>query len=176
MGVFSSALDGAVRGAQKAVMNNLQTENDLLKDYLNYLSYGASLYRAIARGQIVAAAKYYGNYEAAREIVKKRYHADPEEDSDFIPLKRKFVEQYAVNKFKDIERVMAEDGRSKAYASVSEVKQDKMDFITLDELIRRAMDEPSKNPAPNYVTSPFGSTAPQEEKKKEKGSWFFGKK
>ena len=176
MGVFSSALDGAVRGARQAVMNNLQTENDLLKDYLNYLSYGASLYRAIARGQIVAAAKYYGNYEAAREIVKKRYHADPEEDSDFIPLKRKFVEQYAVNKFKDIERVMAEDGRSKAYASVSEVKQDKMDFITLDELIRRAMDEPSKNPAPNYVTSPFGSTAPQEEKKKDKGSWFFGKK
>ncbi len=176
MGVFTGALDGAIRGARQAVMNNLQTENDLLKDYLNYLSYGAGLYRVIARGQIITAAKNYGNYQAAREIMKKRYHTDPEEDSDFIPLKRKFVEQYAVNKFKDIERVMAEDGRSKAYASIDEVRQNKMDFITLDELIRRAMDEQAQKPAPNYVTSPFGPPAPQEEKKKDKGSWFFGKK
>jgi len=177
MGVFTSALDGAIKGAQQAMMDNLYTENALLKDYLDHLSYGAGLYRAIARGQIVAAAKYYGNYEAAREIVKKRYQVDPEEDSDFIPLKRKFVEQYAVNKFKDIERSMAKDGYSKVYANVDEVRQGKMNFITLDELIRRAMDEPSKNPAPNYVKSPFGSPAPQEEKRKEKGlSWLFGKK
>ena len=176
MGVFTSALDGAIEGAQQAVMNNLRTENALFKRYVNLLSYGANLYRAIAEGQLVSAAKHYGNYYAAREIMKEFCNFYPEENKKFIPLKKKFVEEYVSEKYNTIRKTMAEDGHDKAYALVSEIMQGKMDFITPEQVISEAMDEPSKNPAPNYVTSPFGSPAPQEEKKKDKGSWFFGKK
>jgi len=178
MGVFTSALDGAIEGARDRVirdaLNRKQNEIDELQEYNNLLTFGAKLYRAIARGQLVSATNFYGNYHAAREVMKKYCNMYPESDKDFIPLKRKFVEEYAKEKNEVIKQRLAENGQSKAYASVDEIIQDKMNFITLDELIRRAMDEPVQNPAPNYVPSPFGSTAPQEEKK-EKWSWF-GKK
>ena len=180
MGVFTSALDGAIEGARDRVirdaLNRKQNEIDELQEYNNLLSFGAKLYRAIAEGQIISAAKHYGNYYAAREIMKEFCNFYPEENKKFIPLKRKFVEEYVNEKYNTIKQRLAEHGQKKAYATVEEIQQNKMNFVTPEEIIAEAMDEPSKNPAPNYVTSPFGSPAPQEEKKKDKGSWFFGKK
>ena len=176
MGVFTSALDGAIEGARQAVMNNLQTENAVLKRYVKLLSFGANFYRALAEGQTVVAVRDYGNYHAAREVMKKYCNMYPESDKDFIPLKKKFAEEIVKEKYKAYKKIMAEHGYDKAYATTEEIYHDRMDFITPEQVLAKAMGEQVQNPAPNYVTSPFGSTAPQEEKKKEKGSWFFGKK
>ena len=55
MGVFTSALDGAIEGARDRVirdaLNRKQNEIDELQEYNNLLSFGAKLYRAIAEGQ-----------------------------------------------------------------------------------------------------------------------------
>ena len=179
MGVFTSALDGAIEGAQQAVMDNLRTENAVLKRYTNLLADGATFYRALAAGQMVNAACYYGNYKASKDIVKKRYNAVPENDEEFFALKKKYVTQYIHEKQNMMKEKLEKYGMKKAYATSDEIYHDKMDFFTADELIAEAMIDPeqiNQNPAPNYVPSPFRSTAPQEEKKKEKGSWFFGKK
>ena len=179
MGVFTGALDGAVRGARKAVMNNLQTENEVLNEYVDLLTEGATFYRAVAKGQLINAACYYGNYKALKDIVNKRYNPVSENEEEFIKLKKKYVTEYAQKKQKLIHEKMAEFGMRKAYATTKEIYNDEMKFITVDEVVAEAMIDPeqiNQNPAPNYVPSPFGSTAPQEEKKKEKGSWFFGKK
>ena len=111
--------------------------------------------------------------------MKKRYNDLPEKDEEFLELKKRYVTEYAQKRQKLMQEKMAELGMQKAYATVREIYDDKVKFVTVDEVIAEAMIDPeyrNKNPAPNYVTSPFGSTAPQEEKKKEKGSWFFGKK
>ncbi len=180
MGVFTSAIDGAIEGAQQAVMDNLRTENAVLKRYTNLLADGATFYRALAAGQLIAAARNYGNYNASRDVMKKRYNDLPENDEEFIKFKKKYVTEYAHKKQKMIQEKMAELGMRKVYATSDEIYHDRMDFYTPDEIIADAMIDPpeqsNQNPAPNYVTSPFGSTAPQEEKKKDKGSWFFGKK
>lgn len=179
MGVFTSALDGAIEGAQQAVMNNLRTENAVLKRYIDLLADGATFYRAVAQGQLISAARNYGNYKASRDVMKKVCNNYPENDKDFLELKKKYVSEYAQQKHKLIHEKMAEFGMKKAYATSDEIYHDRMDFITTEEVISKAMIDPEQSnqkPAPNYVTSPFGSSAPQEEKKKEKGSWFFGKK
>ncbi len=180
MGVFTGALDGAIKGAQQAMMDNLYTENDILKRNQELLTDGATFYRALASGQLISAARNYGNYKAARDVMKKRYNDLPENDEEFLELKKKYVAEYAHQKQKMIHEKMAEFGMRKAYATAKEIYNDQMDFIAPEEVIRKAMIDPpeqsNQNPAPNYVTSPFGSTAPQEEKKKDKGSWFFGKK
>ena len=179
MGVFSSALDGAIKGVQQGMMDNLYTENDILKRNQKLLMDGAIFYRAVAEGQLINAACYYGNYKAARDIMKKRYNDLPEKDEEFLELKKRYVTEYAQKRQKLMQEKMAELGMQKAYATVREIYDDKVKFVTVDEVIAEAMIDPeyrNKNPAPNYVTSPFGSSAPQEEKKKEKGSWFFGKK
>ncbi len=179
MGVFTSALDGAIEGARQAVMDNLYTENDILKRNQKLLMDGATFYRAVARGQLINAACYYGNYKALKDIVNKRYNPVSENEKEFIELKKKYATEYAQKKQKLIHEKMAEFGMRKAYATVKEIYNDEMKFITVDEVVAEAIIDPeqiNQNPAPNYVTSPFGSTAPQEEKKKEKGSWFFGKK
>jgi hypothetical protein len=185
MGLFSSALNGAVEGAQEMVLmdtfDRYQSEINALNKYIELLSLSSNLYRALAEGQLVSAAKNYGNYQAARVLLKDYCNFYPEEDKKFIPLKKKFVEEYARKGFNIFKQRLAARGCNKIYASVDEINQNKMDFITQEEVISEAMIDPdqnNQNPSAdtNYV-SPFGPFPSKGEKKKEKSSyWLFGKK
>jgi hypothetical protein len=152
-----------------------------LNDYIYLLTCGANYYRALAEGQTIVATRYYGKYHAAREIMKKYCNMYPESDKDFVPLKRKFVEEVVKKKYKEYKEIMNKAGHDKVYATVDEINQRTMNFITQEEVISEAMIDPdqnNQNPSAdtNYV-SPFGPFPSKGEKKKEKSSyWLFGKK
>ena len=185
MGLFSSALNGAVEGAQEMVLmdtfDRYQNEINVLNSYIDLLTYGATFYKSLAAGQMVNAACYYGSYKAAKDIMKRRYNDEPENYKYFMDIKKKYVTQYINQKQEMMQEKMARYGMQKVYATVNEIRNDEMDFFTAEELIADAMIDPeqeNQNPSAdtNYV-SPFGPFPSKEEKKKEKSSyWLFGKK